>query len=363
MSLWKRGGVWWNYFYIDGVRHQSTTGTGNKRQAELIANKQRQDANARRFQIVESDPNVKFDEIAAKFIANASCKPHHLYHLNILLPFFSDLPVARLSKAQVEEFRRYRLRGNPTIKDSSVNRDLSVLRRVLYWSVEESVIPANPLARMRMARERRTRRTILSIEEEDKLLAAAPEHLRRIVTAALDTGMRRGEILGQLWEHIDFSRRVLFVTRSKTPEGESREIPLTRRLYELLSETRQVEGFVFTLRGQKLSWIRKGWLATLKKARLRHSRFHDLRHTFNSRLMMAGVIQDIRMSLMGHSGGSRINSMYTHVELPAKREAIARLQEWVKKQREETQGETENASTENTGRTSPEAHTEPDTGQ
>jgi integrase len=48
-----------------------------------------------------------------------------------------------------------------------------------------------------------------------------------MITAALDTGMRRGEITSQIWEDVDFAQRVLFVTRSKTPEGESREIPLT----------------------------------------------------------------------------------------------------------------------------------------
>lgn len=346
MSLWKRGGVWWNYFYIDGTRQQHSTGTSNRRQAEKIAQKQRLEANARRFQIVDADPNIRFGEIAAKFIANASPKGHHLYHLNILLPFFADFPAMRLTKAQIEEFRRFRQRGNPKIKDSSVNRDLSVLRRVLYWAVEESILLANPLARMRMVRERRTRRQILSVENEDKILAVAQPHLRRIIIAALDTGMRRGEILKQRWEHIDFSRRLLFVSSSKTPEGESRELPLSNRLLGVLLEQRQGEGFVFTLRGQPIEWIRKGWLGALKHAGVPHTRFHDLRHTFNSRLMEAGVIQDVRMALMGHSGGSRINSIYTHVELPTKRKAIARLEEWVKTQREEQKGETDNASTE-----------------
>jgi hypothetical protein len=81
-----------------------------------------------------------------------------------------------------------------------------------------------------MARERRIRRQVLSVAEEILLLAAAKDHLRAMIIAALDTGMRRGEITSQLWEDIDFSRKLLFVTRSKTPEGESREIPLTERL-------------------------------------------------------------------------------------------------------------------------------------
>ena len=86
--------------------------------------------------------------------------------------------------------------------------------------MDENLIAANPLARLRLERERKIRRHVISTAEEQKLLAAAPEHLRRIIAAALDTGMRRGEITHQLWEDVDLSRSLLFVTKSKTPEGE-----------------------------------------------------------------------------------------------------------------------------------------------
>ena len=105
-----------------------------------------------------------------------------------------------------------------------------MLRHILYWAVDEQLLAANPLARLKMARERRTRRQVLSVAEEQMLLGGAKDHLHSMIIAALDTGMRRGEITSQRWEDVDFSRRLLFVTRSKTPEGESREIPLTERL-------------------------------------------------------------------------------------------------------------------------------------
>src|ERR1700716_4007981 len=154
--------------------------------------------------------------------------------------------------------------------------------------------------------------------------------------AALDTGMRRGEITHQRWEDIDFYSRVLSVTRSKTPEGESREIPLTDRLFKLLSEQRQKEGVVFGYQGEQVTIIKRSWKTALKNAGVRHLRFHDLRHTFNTRLMEAGVLQEIRMALMGHSSGEEINAIYTHVEFPAKREAIRKLEAWVKLQQPST---------------------------
>ena len=88
MSLFKRGDVWWSYFYKDGVRHQSSTGTANRRQAETIEAKFKEEVNNRRFQIIEADPNMEFGELAARFIAS-SVRPHPIYHLKFLLPFFS----------------------------------------------------------------------------------------------------------------------------------------------------------------------------------------------------------------------------------------------------------------------------------
>ena len=94
--------------------------------------------------------------------------------------------------------------------------------------MDEGYITQNPFARIRMARERRQRRPVMSVAEEIKLLRCLL-HTWPIVILALDTGMRRGELLRQCWEDLDFDRQLLFVTHSKTPEGEMREIPLTGR--------------------------------------------------------------------------------------------------------------------------------------
>jgi len=324
MSLFKRGNVWWAYVYRNGIRHQRSTGTSNRRRAEKIETKYKEELDNLAFQIVQVDPNIRFRELAARFIASGSVRPHHIYHLKFLLPFFADFPALRITKSLAEDFRKARHSGT-TIKEATVNRDLSVLRRILFWALDEQLIVANPLARMRMARERKTRRQVLSVAEEQLLLAAAKNHLRAMIIAALDTGMRRGEITGQRWEDVDLPRKLLFVTRSKTPEGESREIPLSSRLYELLLDRQQAEGLVFSYKDRPLRIVKRSWKTALTNARVRHLRFHDLRHSFATRLMEAGVLQEVRMALMGHSGGSKIHQTYTHIELPVKREAIAKL--------------------------------------
>jgi integrase len=337
VSLLKRGEVWWSYFYVDGIRYQQSTGTANRRQAEQIELKFKADINARRHRLVQVDPTLTFGALAARFVASAGPKPHHVDRLKHLLPFFGNVPLVKITKNMAREYRRYRM-SEKSIKDATVNRDLSVLRHLLYWATDEGLLPANPLGRLRMERERRTARPVMSVEEEDKLLGAAPQHLAEIVMAALDTGMRRGELLGQQWEHIDFRRELLSVTRSKTPEGEAREIPLTKRLLDLLEVRREEQGPVFLYEDQPLKSIKRSWKTALTNAGIRHFRFHDLRHTFNTRLLEAGVMQEVRKALMGHVSGEKVHSTYTHVELPAKRNAIARLEEWVEHQRQQIGG-------------------------
>jgi integrase len=187
-----------------------------------------------------------------------------------------------------------------------------------------------------MAGIRRVRQPVLSIEEEQPLLAAAAPHLKPLILAALDTGMRRGELFTQRAEDIDMPRKVLSVTHSKTIGGEQREIPLTARMVSLLEDMPK-SGLVFTYRGGELNKLRWSWMTAVKNAGIRPLLFRHLRHTFNTRLMEAGVIQDVRMSLMGHSQGRprTTNDIYTHIELPMLRHAIQKLEAWTVEQQQE----------------------------
>lgn len=332
MSVWKRGDTWWTQFYIDGIRYQQSTGTTNRRLAEQIARKLHEDAVARKYQVVAFDPQRDFGDLAAKFIAEGGATRYHLGRLDSLLPFWSAIPVLRLNKGMAQEYRNWRHRQK-TISDATINRDLSVLRHILYWATDNSLLVANPLARLRLARERRTKTHILSVSEEALLLPACSEHFRPIVITAVDTGMRRGELLQQSRADVDLERGLLSVTRSKTPEGESREIPLTARVQKLLESRAQGDGLIFTFHDQPIHIIKTAWKGALRRSGIRRLRFHDLRHTFNTRLMEAGVVQDVRKALMGHSSGQDVHAAYTHVELPIKRQAIKRLEEWIAQQK------------------------------
>ena len=351
MSLWRRpSGIYESHVMLDGVRYRISTGTSNKRLAERIDRKHEDDLLARRFQVEEHEfrPSMKFAELAIRFTGSGAAKAWHLDRLKIILPYFAGMEIAHINKSVSQRFRAHR-HSLRKLTETTINRDLECLRRILYWAVDEGYLPLNPLSRIRLEKPRRKKRPVMSLLEEDKLLEASSPHLKAINTFALDTGMRRGEILSQDWQDIDFPRRVIIVTHSKTADGECREIPMTERVYRMLSESPKPEGLIFTYKDKPIHRIKTAWKATVRRAQIRSFRFKDLRATFNSRLIEAGVIKDVRKELMGHSRNEDTNDLYSHIELPLLREAIAKLEAWrgqqLKPLTKEVEGKTDTGTT------------------
>jgi len=344
MSLYKRGGVWWSYIWIHNVRHGRSLKTGNKREAALREREFQDELDMRRHKQIQLNPEMPFATLVTRFMGSASYKPYHENQLKSLLPYFGTTPLTELNRVQADTYRRYR-KNKDGVVDATVNRDLETMRRILFFGMDSGILLVNPMSRVQMVRARRKRRPILSVEEEPKLLVAATDHLRPIIIAAIDTGMRRGELLSQRAEDVDLTRGVLNVTKSKTVGGEQREIPLTTRLQQLIS-TLPREGLLFTYKGEPLLNLKRSWATAVKKSGIRPLLFKQLRHTFNTRLMEAGVIQDVRMALMGHSQGTAhsTNDLYTHIELPVMRDAIQKLEAWCAKQTQQLKKEDETAT-------------------
>jgi len=330
VTLFRRGGVYWSYVFRDGVRYARSTKTGNRRLAEQLDQRHKEELLLKSSQLTELNPQMKLAELAGRFLADGDVKEWHRDRFKLLLPYFGEMAIGRIGKSQVRQYRKQR-HESKKLTETTVNRDIECLRHLLYWAVDEGFLALNPIARIRLERERRKKRPVLSWDEEYLLLPAAAPHLQKIIIAAVDSGMRRGEILRQQWADVDFNRRLLYVSHSKTPEGEAREIPLSDRLFNLLSEMRKESGLIFTYEGKPIHKIKTAWKAAIRRAGIRYIRFHYLRHTFNTRLLELSVTREVRMALLGHTFGDTHES-YEHVEMPLKREAIRKLDAWVKEQ-------------------------------
>ena len=190
----------------------------------------------------------------------------------------------KLTPACVACFRDERLR---TVKAGAVIRDLSLLSSVINHARREwGATIDNPCLLVKKPPAPAGRTRVLSADEEGRLLAAVAPTGRRnpdmppLVRLALHTAMRRGELLGLEWRHVDLSAQTAYLPTSKN--GRPRCVPLSTSAVEVL-EALPVnrEGRVFSISAQALAAAFKR--ATVR-ARLPGFRFHDLRHTATSRM-------------------------------------------------------------------------------
>lgn len=201
---------------------------------------------------------------------------------------------------------------------AAVNRELEKLRRLLNIAERKGWIRRNPMrsgdALISVAEERKRER-ILTRDEELRLLAACENryqrHLRPILICALDTGMRRGEILGLKWSDLDFDDRVLTIRAFNTKTMKERQVSLTTRLMleleKLWNASPKIKDelvFGFT------NNVKKSFTSVRTKAGLPDIRFHDLRHTAATRLVAAHLPLPEVGRVLGHT---QPNTTYRYV--------------------------------------------------
>ena len=142
--------------------------------------------------------------------------------------------------------------------------------------------------RVKLLEECNARLRYLCAEECRALVNACDEHLKPIVIMALNTGMRKGEILNLRWDIVDLKHG--FILLDHTKNGERREVPINNTLRETLSTlVRRLDvPYVFydPTNGQSYGNVQRSFNSALKRTGIRDFRFHDLRHTFASHLVM-----------------------------------------------------------------------------
>lgn len=124
MGLYRRGGVFWCQFYINGVRQLHPTGTNNRREAQEIFETFKRRANARKHRVIIDGHIPKFMEVAGLFLSKTGNKAYHRDRLRYLLPSFGKHRADQITKGMVAEYRTMRLKK---VKGATVNRDVSVL--------------------------------------------------------------------------------------------------------------------------------------------------------------------------------------------------------------------------------------------
>lgn len=308
MGLFKRGKVWWMAITYKGNRIRKSTETTNKKMAEAIIAKVTVKIIEGQFFDTLQEKERTFDEMMARYMKEHLVKTRSMkcnnFYLKNLLPFFGHYTLAEITPKRIAEYksRRYAQGKAP----ATINRELAAMKAAFNLAIKEwEWCRDNPMSKVSMEKENNQRDRWLSLEEEEGLLKTCPSWIKEIVSFALHTGMRRGEILGLTWAGVDLFRKTVTVFRSKN--GERRTIPLNRTMIHLLKEKLKVRALktnlVFHSKAHTeidVNNLRRAFCSALKKNGIQDFRFHDLRHTFATRLVQAGIDLYKVQRLLGH---------------------------------------------------------------
>jgi integrase len=224
-----------------------------------------------------------------------------------------------------------RLRGELSrdLSPASANRHLALLKVTLNRAMKAEPAKAgrNPVRGVKLLKENNVRVRVLTEVEEERLLAAPPARYRPLVIIALHTGMRRGELTNLWWQDVDFHTRTLVVRQSKSSEG--RRVPMNQvvvaTLRTLRKERQAFGGLVFMSPGGRFVHnCGRAWAKAVKTAEIVDLRFHDLRHTAASRLVMVGVDLYTEKEILGHKT-LVMTQRYAHLSPEHQRQAVERL--------------------------------------
>ena len=247
--------------------------------------------------------------------------------LKTLDKYFGRLSLDEIGSHRLEQYKNWRLSNYPVTK-TTVNRDMALLRRMLSLAVEWGYLDEAQMPKFRFYPEKdNLKERILTQEEEKRLLAVCPARLKSMIIVALNTGMRLGEILGLRWNQVDLASGRIRVERTKS--GRIRYVDMNEALIAEVRRLREGRGrseFVFTspITGQPFVDAGSAWATALRRASIKGLRFHDLRHTFATRLIEHGVNLITVKELLGHSS-VEITQRYTHPNEALKKEAVAAL--------------------------------------
>lgn len=272
---------------------------------------------ARRWYSIYVETNNKPSERKAK----------RLVLRNHLIPYFGTLPLDGITTLKTEEFKALKLRAG--LAPKSINNILAVLGKCLRTAEEWGELDRVP--KIKLLRVPPQQFDFLSPEEAERLMRTTEEQpWRAMITIALRTGLRLGELVAIDWSDVDFAADLLTVRRSAfgreivSPKSNRiRHVPLTEEARRALEAIRRPFGRVFARNGRPIDdQVARRALARIRRAAgIRSVGWHVMRHTFASHLVAAGVSLKAVQELLGHSD-IRTTMRYAHLAPSALRDAV-----------------------------------------
>lgn len=327
-GLRKRGDIWWIWKHIGGRKIRQSTGTRSLYEAEKYLAHVMEES--RRVEMYGDRPTHTFRSAAIRYLETtekASLRVDNV-QLGFLDPFIGSLPIERINMGTLQSFIQARRVGHSI---RTVNYGLQVVRRILNLAAGEwfnnngTTWLAHAPKISLLAETDRKEPYPLSWEEQDRLFAELPDHLRPMALFAVNTGCREQEVCGLRWDWEvkipTLNTSVFIIPRLQVKNRTERLVVLNSIASEAIESVRgEHPEYVFTFQRHPPTSPRRrlnrmnahGWKAARERAGLSHVRVHDLKHTYGMRLREAGVSFEDRQDLLGHKS----KGITTHYSAP-----------------------------------------------
>jgi len=322
------GGKWYWDFTFKGKRFRGFGGFTKDQARNTLAKVRIEKLDTALGFRVPTAEDVPFKKFADEFI-ELYAKPNKRswrrdeYSLNRLKKFFDDASLQEISQEKIE---RYKAERQAAVSVATVNRELACLKTMFNKAVEWGRLEANLAARVKKFRERNQRDRILDAAEAQRLVACAGAEFKPVLIIALNTGMRRNEILSLKWK--DTERGYIQIGDSKS--GKSRIVPMNDSVREALKSIpqRPESEFIFYNPESKTHFknVSGSFEVARKAAGLQDVTFHSLRHTAASKMVEAGVDLVTISKILGHAS-IQMTMRYAHPTPEHMRLAVEKLGE------------------------------------
>lgn len=324
---------WIDYTYrVNGKkkRKREKIGTSKKLGVEVL-NKRKTQAKEEKWFEIEKKQQIYFGDFSKEFLEQHSTNKRSFRRdegiVKILNGYFGDKLLYEITPLMIENYRKIRLDKGRT--KATVNREVACLKCIFNKAILWDKVKENPVAKVKLFKEDNTIVRYLTEDEMKRLLKtcklSTATHLYPIVVVALNTGMRKGEILNLRWRDIDLTNRFIHIETSKS--GKRRDIPMNDLLTETLKYGIKKPGFEYVFcddNREPFTRLDRSFKTALKRAGITNFRFHDTRHTFAAYLAMEGISIYTISKLLGHSS-VKVTERYAHLSPEHTRGAVELL--------------------------------------
>jgi len=277
---------------------------------------------------------VSFEKLCRTYIGtyakpNKKSWKRDVHSIKNLFKFFGEFKIDQITSWHVEQYKSKRAKDNTyrgtVISKATVNRELICLKKMFSKAIDWELIKENPTKGVKLYKEELKPFRVVTPVEFEAVYNHASDYLKPILLTAYNTGMRYSEVLNLKWCDINFDEG--FITVTETKSGKYRTIPMNETLRQTLVDIYQQtkSEYVFVREnGEPVKDIRKSFDNAKKKSGVHKFVFHDLRHSFASRLVMKGVDLITVQQLLGHSS-IVMTERYSHPSSKHKMDAVLTL--------------------------------------